>query len=459
MTLTLPGSAKPTESPLISMVMPVHDAQHIDAALESLLAQQDGSELAGKLELIVVDDGSSAPLALRVTARFAQARVVRQPRRGPAAARNRGLQLARAPLVGFLDADDILLPGALARLLHILAHNPNLAAVHGTVRSFQTGGHPGASYPGYNLGALLARREALEAAGGFDEQLQRGEDADLFKRFRLQGLPVVAIAEPVLLYRERRASADQAMWRRRIELIRELRQRGEGVRAADELPDQHVTALLVVKDGMPYLPEAVASMRAQSCPPDRMLAVVAGADEDARAWLDSQPDIEVHMQTGSGLAQARNQALGLVDRGWLAFLDHDDLWEADKLARQRRLAARLTGPCAVTGRMVNRGKQGGRETADETSSEASTGWTPSALLIHREVFTHIGPFDERLDLACDSDWVRRLRASHLPFLLTPAVVMTKRRHSDNLSQSPQRNRAAAFSMIAKHRSQRRGRDA
>ena len=79
------------------------------------------------------------------------------------------------------------------------------------------------------------------------------------------------------------------------------------------------------------------------------------------------------------------------------------------------------------------------------------GWTPSALLAHREVFESIGPFDPELGLACDADWFRRLRQSDIPCGIAGRVLLLKRRHTFNLSGNPEKNRAAMFKMIHKTR--------
>jgi glycosyltransferase involved in cell wall biosynthesis len=93
--------------------MPVHNcAPFLPASLDSLLAQQDVA-----LEIIAVNDGSTdASLAVLREAERADRRVVviDQPNRGPAAARNTGLEAARGEWVAFADADDWVAPGTFA---------------------------------------------------------------------------------------------------------------------------------------------------------------------------------------------------------------------------------------------------------------------------------------------------------------------------------------------------------
>jgi len=103
-------------APAISVVVPVYDAQeHLAECLEALLAQDEAD-----FEIVAVDDGSrdeSPALLERYRQRDARVRVLRQDNRGPSAARNAGLAHARGEFVWFVDADDVVAPGALGVLV------------------------------------------------------------------------------------------------------------------------------------------------------------------------------------------------------------------------------------------------------------------------------------------------------------------------------------------------------
>lgn len=80
-------------------------------------------------ECIVIDDGSSDDsVAAANSVSDSRIRVVSQRNQGPGAARNRGVELARAPLVAFLDADDDWDPKYLAHHLDTFEKNPEIAA-------------------------------------------------------------------------------------------------------------------------------------------------------------------------------------------------------------------------------------------------------------------------------------------------------------------------------------------
>jgi glycosyltransferase involved in cell wall biosynthesis len=151
------ASAQPQGHPVVSIVVPAHDAgAFIGRCLESIACQ-----MGCGFELIVVDDGSrddTAALVQAVQARHAELamRMVRQQNQGIAGARNRGLREARGKYIAFVDADDMMLPGALAALGDVIAHHrPDVIAC-----DFATW-HPGKEHKNRHVALGHARAEIL----------------------------------------------------------------------------------------------------------------------------------------------------------------------------------------------------------------------------------------------------------------------------------------------------------
>ena len=106
--------------PVVSVVMPAYNAEHfVDETLESVLKQSHR-----RLEVIVVDDGSTDGTGARVRAYGNQVRYLQQANAGAGAARNRGLEAATGDYIAFPDADDLWRPGKLEVQLEIAARNP-----------------------------------------------------------------------------------------------------------------------------------------------------------------------------------------------------------------------------------------------------------------------------------------------------------------------------------------------
>jgi glycosyltransferase involved in cell wall biosynthesis len=116
-------------TPFMSVIVPIYQGARV---LPRCLAALRASEMPeGSWELIVVDDASTDATAL-VAAEFADA-VVRLPDRprGPAYARNRGVELARGEIVVFIDADVCVHSDTLRRFTAVFAHEPEVSAVFG----------------------------------------------------------------------------------------------------------------------------------------------------------------------------------------------------------------------------------------------------------------------------------------------------------------------------------------
>jgi glycosyltransferase involved in cell wall biosynthesis len=190
--------------PAVSVIVPAYRvAPYIAGTLESVLAQtwQDR-------EIVVVNDGSPDGEALREALAPYRERItyLEQPQSGPAKARNTAIAAARGEWLAFLDGDDLWHPSFLEAQLARLSAEPDVVLVWADSQPFGEGAGEGptlmATEPpsgACDLAALLtgrcvvftsttvARREAVVAAGGFDERLHRCEDFDLWLRLATRG--------------------------------------------------------------------------------------------------------------------------------------------------------------------------------------------------------------------------------------------------------------------------------
>ena len=190
----------------------------VTETLESVQAQT-----LPDFEAICLDDGSTdgtRKLMEGVARQDGRFRVLSGPGFGVSAARNMGLREARGRFILFLDADDLLAEDALSRFARALVNSEAPAAVAGVKKI----GDDGAPLPGMdnrslipaqdhlsallrknlivNGGAIGIRRTALDAAGGYDENLKNGEDWELWCRLALLGDFEIVSGGPVLFYRQ-----------------------------------------------------------------------------------------------------------------------------------------------------------------------------------------------------------------------------------------------------------------
>lgn len=174
------------------MIVPAYNAaRFLATAVDSALRQ------GVDLEVIVVDDGSTDRTPQ--VASSLPVRYIRQGRRrGPGAARNRGLEAARGELIAFLDADDEWLPGKLAAQLELRQRLGRPCLIYTDEEVIDEGGAPlrrkakeggsGQVFEGLFrrnficTSSVLVDRECLRAVGPFDEALSLSQDYDLWLR-------------------------------------------------------------------------------------------------------------------------------------------------------------------------------------------------------------------------------------------------------------------------------------
>lgn len=197
----------------ISVIIPCYNhARYLGDAIDSVLAQGQRS-----LEIIVVDDGSQDDTA-QVATSYSEVQYIHQTNQGLSAARNTGWQQSSGEFLVFLDADDRLLPGALEAGLRCFQQNKGCAFVSGHFRYIKADGtflheypqlyvennHYQAFLQGNYIGmhaAVMYRRIALEASGGFDSTLKACEDYDLYLRISRQ-YPVACHRQVITEYRQ-----------------------------------------------------------------------------------------------------------------------------------------------------------------------------------------------------------------------------------------------------------------
>lgn len=119
----------------VSIIIPIYNSSLlVERAIESVL-QQDEQIIE---EIILIDDGSTDD-SVEVIKRLSIPKLilVSQSNRGPAAARNKGIELAKARYLAFLDADDYWKPGFLSETYAFLeAHNEAIAVSTGQIHKF-----------------------------------------------------------------------------------------------------------------------------------------------------------------------------------------------------------------------------------------------------------------------------------------------------------------------------------
>jgi glycosyltransferase involved in cell wall biosynthesis len=190
--------------------------QHIDAAIESVLAQDFPAE---EREILVVDDGSTDDTRARVGKYAGRVKYIWKENGGQASAFNRGLAEARGELIFLLDADDYWRPGKLRKTADLFAQNPEAWMIYhryeeldeasGKISALEAPLISGflpeqkvdlISYWIYPTSTLAFRRKSFEALLPVPEGLKIQADAYLAALVVFLG-PVLGAAERLTVYR------------------------------------------------------------------------------------------------------------------------------------------------------------------------------------------------------------------------------------------------------------------
>lgn len=199
----------------VTVVIPAYNAaEFVAEAIDSALAQTHRD-----VQVTVVDDGSTDATPAILAGYGSRIAVVRQPNRGPAAARNRAIRDADGALVALLDADDRWEESFLAQGVARLAACD--ASVVGAFSGWVLVDRAGHEIPDQRIvpadpvglrdlvlgnrfhpSTLVLRRRAVLDAGGFDEDVPIGvEDYDLWLRLAVGGGRFAAVGQCLCRYR------------------------------------------------------------------------------------------------------------------------------------------------------------------------------------------------------------------------------------------------------------------
>lgn len=204
----------------ISVIIPTYNrARLLGEALESVLRQEEPA-----FEILVVDDGSTDETDELLRKHGDRVRVLRQENRGPAAARNLGIEQARGDYIAFLDSDDVWFPWTLAVYRSAIERHrlPSLvefahvefdtadgvpALARSEVREEASRDYLSSTRGGLWPSGTVIRAEALRSVGGFIGHSFNAEDCDLWMRLGEKPGFVHVLTPPAFAYRRHPDSA------------------------------------------------------------------------------------------------------------------------------------------------------------------------------------------------------------------------------------------------------------
>jgi glycosyltransferase involved in cell wall biosynthesis len=207
-----------------------------------------------------------------------------------------------------------------------------------------------------------------------------------------------------------------------------------------------ISVVIPAFNSMKYLRETLDSVLNQTILPNEVLVIDDGSTDNTAAFAESYGlPVRVFRRTNQRQAASRNFGIQAATCEWIALLDHDDVWEPNKLERQmEELARHPEADLCYTGRvlLIQKGDTTilGRvidvPPAEDIKRARYEGVTflPSAVLIRRSAILAIGGFDPKICHGSDDYdmWLRLLHAG-AKFAACREPLVQYRRHEGNWS--------------------------
>ncbi len=215
------------------------------------------------------------------------------------------------------------------------------------------------------------------------------------------------------------------------------------------IPAQHATA---------YIEAAVDSALSQHGADVHVVLVDDGGDDHLDALVTSWDEPRVTCLRHSvprGAAAARNTGVSASDSRWLGFLDADDIWPHDRFLQ---LSAAIHDPSwqmAFGHQLIF-----DDESVPDPAADLPVEGTPLAtlaggMLLHRELFLRVGPFDEELRLGEFVDWMSRARLDGVEERVVPTIALLRRSHAANLTRTRRDEYSSYLEVVRRARARQR----
>ncbi len=212
-----------------------------------------------------------------------------------------------------------------------------------------------------------------------------------------------------------------------------------------QLPQVAVSVILPVYNGERYIIEALDSISSQTYQPAEVIVVDDGSTDKTVDLVESYGSSITSLRQGnSGAATARNTGIQASSGEYLAFLDHDDLWVANKLEMQ--LAAFVKKP--ELDMVFGHATQFYCQSLDETErsklklpEKPMPAYLAGSRLVKRESFLKAGLYDPSIRMGECLEWHARAIDAGLKMCMLPEVVYLRRIHATNMGRTAAESRS------------------
>jgi GT2 family glycosyltransferase len=192
------------------------------------------------------------------------------------------------------------------------------------------------------------------------------------------------------------------------------------------------------------LQRALNSIYSQSYTDYEIIVIDDGSTDDTATMIDQFfPEVRYFYQSNNGVSTSRNKGLAHATGDWVAFLDSDDEWLPEKLAKQVK-EFRLNPDYKIC-HTEEHWIRNGVKVNQMKKHKKKGGWifpqclplcamSPSSILIHRSVFEEVGNFNTSLPACEDYDLWLRITAKYPVLFIKEPLLLKYGGHEDQLSK-------------------------
>ncbi len=206
-----------------------------------------------------------------------------------------------------------------------------------------------------------------------------------------------------------------------------------------------ISVIIPTHNRASVLPKAIDSVLGQTTRVNEIIVIDDGStDSTASEIAKRYPQVKLLQQTNQGVSSARNYGIRKAKSEWIALLDSDDEWLAEKLEKQ--IEALNNNPDylvvhtdeiwlrnGVRVNPMNKHKKYGGHIFQHCLPLCCI--SPSSIIIHRDLFDELGFFDESLPVCEDYDMWLRICCRYPVLFLEQKLIIKHGGHEDQLSQA------------------------
>ena len=221
-----------------------------------------------------------------------------------------------------------------------------------------------------------------------------------------------------------------------------------------------ISAVIPTYNNAAFIEEAIDSILAQSHPVDEIIVVDDGSSDHSetlvKAIAQKSDKLTYIKQQNQGPSSARNRGIEVASGDWIAFLDADDRWPADKIALQLAALEREPSLQLIAGDMAETDEQGnvlvesmlakhrllgqfqtlkGRPLNNALTALVEKNFIPTGtVLVKRSALHEAGCFNADIRFGEDLELWAKI-ACHHPITCLPQRLMYRRQHGANATQN------------------------